>query len=101
MVLVGASSDTLSAAEVGRVLLAIWGLVHALLHAGARCSQDKVVNAVDSGQCLHGYQRAAGTGGGSRQVRPPLSLDCRLGGRRYGPAQENPLRNAECRAECH
>lgn len=94
MVCVDASSAAPSAAEDGRILLAICGLVHALLlHAGIRYSRDKTVNAVDTGR---EWQRAAGTqGAGSRQVRRQLWGGCRLGGRRRGSALGNPLRNAE------
>lgn len=68
VVVVDASSAAPSVAEDGRVLLAIWDLVHAVLDAGTHCNHDKAVNAAETGQRSRGYQRAAGTAGGSRQV---------------------------------
>lgn len=93
MALVDTSSAAPSVAEDGRVLLAIWGLVPALPHAGTHGNHGKTVNAVDTGQGLHGDQRAAGTEGGSRQEGRQLWLDCRLGGRRCA--------SGECQGESH
>lgn len=82
---VDASSAAPSAAEVGRVLLAICGLVRALLHAETHCSHEKMINPADTGRhCLHEHPRAAGAEGGSRQVRRQLWSHCRLGGRSSG-----------------
>ena len=57
MVPVDASCARLSAAEDGRVLLAIWGT---FLDVGTHHYQNEVINVVDIGQCLHRRQRAAG-----------------------------------------
>lgn len=82
VVLVDASSAAPSAAEVGRVSLAICGLVRALLHAETHCSHEKMINSADTVRhCLHEHPRAAGAEGGSRQVRRQLWSHCRLGGR--------------------
>lgn len=60
------ASSAAPEAEDAPVLLAIWGLVRALLDVWNYCNHDKTVHAVDSEQCSCGCRRAAGMKGDSR-----------------------------------